>query len=99
MAEEIETDPIIRIDQIYGACPVQAEGTIDGKDFYFRARGNHWTIGIGGDAVMSPEWSHREAYGDSPYGAGWMAQYEVLAFIAKAVKLYSDREHNPTDGG
>lgn len=99
MAEDIETDPSIKIDYIYGACPVQAEGTIDGKEFYFRARWDSWSIGIGGDAVMCPEWSYMESYGDSPGAAGWMPKYEAIAFIAKAVKLYTERAHNHTDGG
>lgn len=29
-----------------GNCPVQAEGTIDGFPFYFRARGGSWKLSI-----------------------------------------------------
>ena len=55
--------PEIVIESIGGQCPVQAEGTIDGKPFYFRARNAYWSIGIGGeDVVCSPEW-----YFDAPY--------------------------------
>jgi hypothetical protein len=37
----------IVIDHLYGNCPVQADGFIDGEPFYFRARGEHWSIEIG----------------------------------------------------
>lgn len=73
---------------IGGKCPVQAEGTIGGKEFYFRARGDSWRLNIGGDVVMNPEWAYGEDYGDGPYDAGWMTEEEALAFIEKAASLY-----------
>jgi len=76
------------IDVIGGNCPVQAEGTVDGKPFYFRARGDEWSMSIGGDdIIMSPEWYYEEAYGDWPE-AGWMPEDEARAFIAKAAAAY-----------
>ena len=78
--------------QIGGLCPVQAEGTIDGKPFYFRARGSAWSIGIGGEPVGSPEWSHREPYGDGQFDAGWMRLHEARAFIEQAAQRYHDGE-------
>jgi len=84
-------DPQIRINTFGGNCPVQAEGFVDDKPFYFRARGEHWTMGIGGEPVANPEWFYREEYGDAEYVAGWMAQYEALGFIAKAIGLYAQR--------
>ncbi len=32
--------------QIWGHAPVQAEGTIEGREFYFRARGDEWTFAV-----------------------------------------------------
>lgn len=78
----------IELRGIGGNCPVQAEGTIDGKEFYFRARGHSWRLEIGGEMVVAPEWKYEEDYGDGPYDAGWMDQSEALAFIAKAAALY-----------
>ena len=78
----------VKIDLIGGNCPVQAEGTVDGKPFYFRARGEHWSMGIGGDPVMNPEWEHHEEYGAVPFAAGWMELDEARAFIDKAVAIY-----------
>ena len=83
-------DPVIKIEWLGGNCPVQAEGTVDGKPFYFRARGEYWSMGIGGEeVVLSPDWYYGEDYGDAPYKAGWMPQYEALGFIAKAIGLYA----------
>lgn len=84
-------DLSISIDYIGGNCPVQAEGHVNGKPFYFRARGERWTMSIGGDdCVMSPEWFYEEAYGENPYEAGWMPQYVALAMIAKAFEKYCE---------
>jgi hypothetical protein len=80
----------IKIDLIGGNCPVQADGTINGVEFYFRARGSRWSIGIGGDVVGAPNWYYGEPYGDGPYDAGWMTEGEARAFIDKAAKLYDE---------
>jgi hypothetical protein len=80
---------MIEIEWIGGNCPVQAEGTVDGKEFYFRARGEAWSMQIGGqDVVGNPEWSYGEDYGDEPFAAGWMSEEEARAFIDKAIGLY-----------
>ena len=50
------------------ACPLQIEGTIDGVSFYFRARGESWSIRIGGnDPVDAPQWHKCERWGDGRY--------------------------------
>jgi hypothetical protein len=77
----------IVIEEIGGMCPVQAEGTIDGKLFYFRARGDSWSIGIGREPLFDPEWEYAEDYGVWPE-AGYMEADEAKAFIEKAVALY-----------
>ncbi len=79
------------IDCLGGNCPVQAEGTIDGLPFYFRARGDRWTMGIGDDVVLAPAWFYEEPYGDGPFAAGWMDEDEARAFIHKAADLYRNR--------
>lgn len=85
----IVSTPSIEITSLGGNCPVQAEGFIDGQPFYFRARGNRWTMGIGGaDTVLSPDWFHEALYGDAPFAAGWMDDDEARHFIAEAAALY-----------
>ena len=81
----------IIIDMISGNCPVQAEGMIDGAPFYFRARGEHWSIGIGGDVVAEPDWYYEEEYPGGAFAAGWMSAAEARAFIAQAAERYARR--------
>lgn len=78
----------VSIDWIGGNCPVQAEGRIDNKPFYFRARGQHWSIGVGGEPVDHPAWSYDEDYGDDQHAAGWMEIPVALELINKAATLY-----------
>ena len=60
--------PEIVITSVSAVTVRQAEGTIDGKPFYFRSRGEHWSSSIGGeDVVGNPEWRHEEEYGDGPF--------------------------------
>ncbi len=90
-------DEQIVIDCIGGNCPVQAEGRIGGVPFYFRARGRRWSMSIGGDDVVGePEWYYEEPYGDTEFAAGWMPQHEALAMMAKAFRLYSERNGTRT---
>lgn len=78
----------IVIDWLGGNCPVQAEGTIDGKPFYFRSRGAFWSLDIGdGDIIVNPEWHHEEPYGTWP-DAGWITEDEARAFIQKGADLW-----------
>lgn len=82
----------IVVSLIGGNCPVQAEGTINGKEFYFRARGQRWRIGIGGDVVGDPDWSYSEPYGESQYDAGWMDERVALEMIKLAAERYDEFE-------
>lgn len=84
--------PWVEIHTIGGNCPVQAEGTVGGKPFYFRARGSSWSMSIGGaDPADNPEWSHEEDYGTRPYDAGWMPFAEAKSFIHQAAQMFADK--------
>ena len=83
------------IDTIGGNCPVQAEGTIDGVPFYFRARGDSWSLGIGADPVGKAHWEHREWFGEWP-DAGWMSLEEAAAFLHRAADRYARGEPGGT---
>lgn len=77
------------LNWIGGFCPVQAEGTYQGKHFYFRSRGNRWAFYIGtGEPFVNPEWQYSEDYGDEPFVAGWITDAEALGFIEKSLRLY-----------
>jgi hypothetical protein len=84
------------IDVIGGSCPVQAEGTIDGVPFYFRARGGSWTMAIGGDVLGIPDdpdknrrplWYAECTYGRWPM-AGWMAEADAYRLVAWCASEY-----------
>lgn len=78
----------VTVDYAGGNCPVQIEGSIHGQPFYFRARGDAWSVGIGGDPVCKPDWEHYEDYGEWP-DAGWMHLHEAYDFLRKALDLWS----------
>lgn len=90
--------PEIVIGQIGGNCPVQAEGTIAGEPFYFRARGERWSIGIGGDVVGEPDWYYEEDYPGGQFAAGWMTEVEARGFIGQAAERYAARAEPEDDG-
>lgn len=84
----------IALDWLGGNCPVQAEGYIDGKRFYFRARGEHWSLEIhptaDGQYLDWPDegqWRHEETYGTWPE-AGWMPEDMARAMIVRGAELY-----------
>ena len=79
----------IKIDCLGGTRPAQGEGTVEGSPFYFRARGNRWSMSIGGtDVVGSPDWYYEEDYGDTPFAAGWMDEGAALCCIGKAIAMW-----------
>lgn len=82
------TAPEIVIDWIGGNCPVQAEGTINGTSFYFRARGESWSLEVGHGPDDMPAWEHAEWFGEWP-DAGWMTVEQAQDFIRSAAARYA----------
>lgn len=80
--------PELKIESLGGNCPVQGDGTIDGVPFYFRAQGQRWSMGIGGDVVMAPEWKRSERWGENKFSAGWMSFNEAMAIIERCAVEY-----------
>lgn len=85
------------IDWVGGNCPVQAEGTIDGFRFDFRARGSTWSFEVY-DGGKEPWYTH-EKYSDEPYAAGWMTEDEARAFIEQGAQQFRNRNAQPNDDG
>ena len=80
-----------KVQSIGGNCPVQAEGTIDGKLFYFRARWNDWSVSVyptDGD-LLNPDWFYERPYDGADAAAGWMSENEALSFIGEALSYYA----------
>lgn len=87
----------ITIDLLGGNCPVQAEGTVDGEPFYFRARGERWSMEIGGALPAGDRaWSYTQRYGTEKYAAGWMSEAEATTFIGEAVKRWREETSEKT---
>ena len=84
--------PVVVIDWLGGNCPVQAEGTVNGEPFYFRARGCWWSMSIGQQPVDAPNWHFEQEYGKGPYDAGWMPEDEARGFIAYAAQKWADEK-------
>jgi hypothetical protein len=80
-----------KIDQLGGNCPVQGEGSIDGKRFYFRARGTSWQWHVAEtDAEL---WDNsllyiERSYSDEQFAAGWMPVHEALGFMVEGARLW-----------
>lgn len=66
-----------------GACPFQAEGTINGKPFYFRARHGSWTLEVaevGDDPVRNATLYYAEGDDETH---GFMKQETAAALLGK----------------
>lgn len=94
---EVATDGPLPVDLVYdtcgGNCPVQAEGTVNGYAFDFRARGEGWTMEVGipkGNLGWYGvyAWEYEEEYNGPEQDAGWMTVDEAKVFIEKAVRLW-----------
>lgn len=95
---------LIFTEPISGKCPVQAEGTINGHEFYFRSRGGGWALHVsraGGDPLDKFQWHHYEDYpgtkdetpvemygGKIYFSAGWAGDAECLDFIQRAAAKF-----------
>jgi len=82
--------PVLHIETIGGNCPVQAEGTVNGTPFYFRARGNSWSFSVGEDPFGAPDWDRAEKWGDEPFAAGWMELSEARRIISECAEAYTE---------
>jgi hypothetical protein len=102
----METQDGVEMWRTCGACPVQYEGTVDGVPFYFRARGQHWTFGAGGetagDAVeismgyREDGFRLEEPWGEEMYDAGWMDHADAEAIIARCIQEFRAARAAPT---
>ncbi len=89
----------IIIESIGGSCPVQASGTIDGKEFYFWSRYQSWSFAVATKAGIDPvdinETSDQgfyleESYGEGPYDAGYMPIEEAKEIIHRCVEQFEN---------
>jgi hypothetical protein len=76
----------------YGECPVQAFGTVLGRELYFRARHDGWSFDVAdragnllSDGYRDSDGFYRE--GDYP-NAGRMPLREAVKIIARCLRYY-----------
>lgn len=67
---------------------MQAEGTVDGVPFYFRSRGNRWSLRIGVAPLSNSAWCYEESFSNVKFAAGWITEDLAREFIQKAVGIY-----------
>jgi len=96
-----ELELVIR--EVYGNCPVQAEGTVNGHPFYFRARGVSWSLEVACQPdgslqylVMDKDksWVYRESWGNGPFQAGWMDEDEARRMIQKGAEIWLQQKES-----
>ena len=82
------------------AAPVQAEGTVAGRAFYFRARGEEWAFAIaerpgedpselGPDAAAAGKgWYRSGTVSGGPFAASYLPPAEARSLIQECARLY-----------
>lgn len=71
----------LTIEYLGGNCPVQSEGMFDDYQYYFRARGQHWSIELTDPTNLIPILMIKVQYGDSDFAAGWMPRDDAFKII------------------
>lgn len=82
------------------AAPVRAEGAINGKAFYFRARHEHWSFAISEDSTISPIDIHsseqgffiERQYGNKSFDASYMPLQVAKEIIENCAEMYLGRK-------
>lgn len=77
--------------QFGGACPVQGDGTVDGRVVYYRSRGTGWQFSVAPegstDALGTDCWEHAEDKYHWPDG-GWVHADVSRECIRRAVSMW-----------
>lgn len=86
-------------DYIEGQTPLQGYGLIDGYPWYFRARGDSWSLGIVEDKTIDCEclplvgccsgWLIEESWGEWP-SAGYMDEEIAWSLIEDTFKKFRE---------
>jgi hypothetical protein len=79
--------------RVCGFCPVQAFGTVLGRELYFRARHDSWSFDVADCAGHLPADGYRDSDGFSREGnhpnAGWMPLAETVKIIARCLEEFT----------
>lgn len=89
--------------RIWGHAPVQAEGTVHGKKFYFRAKYEQWEFSLSESEEVDPvdiSFPEQGFFREAPYGkprtseASFIAYDEAEALIKKCAQEYINARNN-----
>ena len=75
--------PALQVGSYGGMCPVQAEGTIHGHEFYFRYRHCSATLTVGGDLHYQALWSSGLQHGEDDQG--WLTDAEFMDIMGRLI--------------
>lgn len=82
--------------ELHGVCPVQAFGTVRGRELYFRARHGKWSFDVAdaagnlpSDGYFDSDGFYRE--GIDPHN-GYMPLPEAIAVVAKCLREYTSTD-------
>ena len=96
MIEKYDAGVMFPAHWLGGNCPVQAEGLVNNRPWYFRARGDSWSMTVGAvgveHALDDEEWRYEQDYGDGPFDAGWMPEDEARGFIVGGILLWHQEQ-------
>lgn len=100
-ANEIDFAEKVSTISAGGNCPVQAFGTVLEHSWYFRARGNAWSLAVGpsdpGEQYVSWDdaiWTAEGMWGGQ-YEAGWMPWETAEAIIRQALTRFIQDPSQP----
>ncbi|MBV9470945.1 MAG: hypothetical protein JO316_05465 [Abitibacteriaceae bacterium] len=83
--------------RLYGYCPVQAEGVVMGKRFYFRARWDGWSFSAADTEDVDPidiQLGEQGFFREGAYGqqnqdeASWMPYDDAAEIIKRCAEEY-----------
>lgn len=78
-----------------GACPVQGEGTVDGRECYYRSRGEGWQFHVAAEGADDALGDEAWCYSERPYifpDGGWVDAAVSRACIEKAVAKFRSKQ-------
>jgi hypothetical protein len=80
--------------EVWGESPVQALGTVLGRDLYFRARHNGWTFDVADHAGHLPSDGFSDSdgfYREGGYpNASWMPHRKAVNIIKQCLQEFTD---------
>jgi hypothetical protein len=86
--------------EVSGECPVQAFGTVLGRELYFWARHDSWTFDVADHRGHLPSDGYRDSDGSCREGdypnASWMPHRKAVTIIERCLQEYTGGRAEPS---